>query len=447
MRIGGSGLSAGALAVLTALGAAAQIYGPAVMQGSELSASAAEHLESSLQKNPHDLNARAHLVGYYSAHAAQDPAMRGARLRQIEWLIKNEPATLLLRNPVAKLTPADFSAPYGGYLDLLRSAWQEQIDRRPEDAVVIENAVRSLGNAEVNSSDVGRMVGYLKRLRVLEPGDPEWALELAGLYALKLPLGMMPSARADAKQFAASARADLEHSGDAAVVGLAGIALWEGTRMQPYQAAFAPILQLSESLLRRATALNPKNPGWARVLDTPVSKTGAQFGKMLTDTVEESDLWPGGTVPAMSVPPGAVSAAGGINNGSGVYYSGPGSSAFTLLGPHSPLQMESLPPTAIGADCSVRFDGLIGRDGRVKNLQVTGFEHLNIPFVAVTRDAVRQMHFEPVSKGGQPVDVATHIDITCPKKVLTPTKVEKTVPPSKRRAAGGAGGVPGGGGD
>jgi TonB family protein len=123
-------------------------------------------------------------------------------------------------------------------------------------------------------------------------------------------------------------------------------------------------------------------------------------------------------------------------SGSGAYYAGPGSSISTTVGTRILLQLESLAPTVVGASCTVRFDALIGPDDRIKTLQVAGFEHLNIPFVAATRDALRGAQLAPANPN-RPVEVVTHIDLACPKQILAPTSVN--LPP-----AGVVGGVPGG---
>jgi len=66
------------LLALFAAGAAAQVFGPMLTQGGTLDAAAAEQLETSFQSNPRDVYARARLLGFYSAHAAQDHAHAGS---------------------------------------------------------------------------------------------------------------------------------------------------------------------------------------------------------------------------------------------------------------------------------------------------------------------------------------------------------------------------------
>jgi TonB family protein len=407
--------------VLAQLYGPAPIYGPAVAQGAGFSASATQQAEAALKTNPSDLTTRARLIGYYSAHAAQDPAARGERLNQIQWMIENQPDTFLLRHPTVILQRADFFPPYSERLQNFRHIWQDQIDRHPNDPVLIENAVRSLGRVDVFTSEARTMVDYLKRLRVLEPGDPEWALELAGTFGLGIPRGLAPGATPDAKQFAQFSRAELDKSTDAAVVGLAAGFLYESARMEPNQAVVAPMLTYCESLLRRAAALNPKNPKWLRLIDSPVPKNGAEESSAVMNSLDISDLWPGGVVAPIPVPDGGVTLPGGIDMSRVV------------------LQYEGLPFKTDG-NCSVRFEALIGTDGRVHALQVAGFEHINVPYIAQVRDALRRGRFPVQTSDGVPAAVVTNIDMKCSKEVKSISEIER----SDRPVSGVAGGVRGG---
>lgn len=392
------------VAMLAASLVAAQSYGPAVGQGSALTPAAAQQIETSLIANPHDLYARARLLGYYSSRAGQDPASRLGRLRQVEWLIENVPASLLLRNQAVQLRPSDFAPPYGAYLESLRTAWQKQVDQRPNDTIVIENACQSFAGVEFGLKDLrapsaaeylsgGTFAEYLKRLRRLEPGDPEWALDLAGIYWLALFRASVPGAPGDAKRLATIIQAELGKSDDVAVIAWTGLMLYQRQEISMG-------VTLGGPLLRRAAALNPKNLAWARALSAGAPNGQAEFSAALTTMLQETDLWPGGVVPMMTVPPGAIRMA-------------PADEAAR----RPPLMIE-LPPTVtvVGTACSARFDALIGRDGKIKNLQVVAFDHLSIPFIGAARDALRQAQYGRMLVDGQPVEVVTQIDVKCPTK-------------------------------
>ena len=402
---------------------AAQNYGPIISSGGALTAAAAEQLESSLRATPGDLNTRARLLGYYAAHAVQDPAARRARIEQVEWLVKNEPGSMILHNTAARLQPSDFTPPNNSSLDSLRAAWDDQVRQRPNDPLVFENAYFSTGNAEMAANGGERIEGWLKRLRAIEPGDPEWAFDLAGLYVLALTRSLAPGATPDAKRWTSSIQAGLEKSPDTAVVGLTGLMLYASFRMLPNQSATQaanPLLSFAEAMLRRAAEMNPKNPGWAGAFAAPPPKNAAELGAVYSGALRETDLWPGGVVRAMSLPPGAVRL-----------------SAAEEAAKRPPLGAIALQRTAIGSGCTAQFEALIGRDGRIKDIQVTGFEHLNIPFVSTERDALRQAQYPPVADGLQQVESVAQIDAKCPAQVAT--IIQDGLPP-----AGVVGGIPGG---
>jgi TonB family protein len=419
------GLFAGVILLLAAAGAAAETYGYALSQGIQLTADAAQQLEGSLHTNPGDLFARARLVGYYSAHAAHDSVMREARLRQIEWLIANAPECPVLHEPAARLQPTDFAAPYAGYEGTLRHAWQQQLDARPDDARVTENAYRSLGAVDARENTAEKSVPYLKRLRALEPGEPQWAADLATLYTFALLRGAAPGAPPAAKQFQAAVTAELEKSNDAAVVGYVGMAVYGGAIMAPAQQSpeRAAFVTLGESLLRRAAELNPKNPGWSRALSAAPPKTSAELSVLITGALSTSDLWPGGAVREMAVPPGAVRIPSDK-----LRLQGATASSRNIVDVHP------IPQAAVGAGCSVQFDVLVAADGRVERVEVAGFDRLNLPFEESERDWLRELKYQPTLANGSPVEVVARFDQKCPRSNAGTVGVVGGVP----------GGVPGG---
>lgn len=139
----------GTLAILASSLALAQAYEPLVNQGRTRTPAAAQQIQTSLRTSPHDLNARARLLGYYSSRPGKDLAARLAHLRQVEWLIENEPSSLPLRNRAARLQPFDFSDPYGSYRESLRGALRKQTGQHPDDSIVIEK-VEVLTEVTVN---------------------------------------------------------------------------------------------------------------------------------------------------------------------------------------------------------------------------------------------------------------------------------------------------------
>ena len=378
----------------------AQRYETLVNQGRSLTPAVAEQNEKALNANPSNVSLRAGLIGYYSFRALQDPAAREARLRHIDWLIHNDPASFLLRNPVARLQTSDFVSSTASLLESFRSAWRDQVNRYSTDPVVIENAAQSTGSLELNIDNGARWIEYLKRLRVLEPGDPEWALDLAGIYGLAITQGMAPGAPPDKKRFADATVTELQSSTDAALVGWTGLSLYEGVRRLSSQARTAQgvdaLAAVAESLLRRASSVNPRNPNWAAEINAPALSLGTR----LSSIVQVSDLWPGGVVPAIPVP------AGGTRL-----------SASEESAKRPRLILDTVPAN-LTANCSVRFNALLGTDGRIKTLQIIGFESLSIPFVGAERDALRQSQYPPVVVNEKPIEAVTEIEVKCPPQVV-----------------------------
>lgn len=166
--------------------------------------------------------------------------------------------------------------------------------------------------------------------------------------------------------------------------------------------------------------MNPKNPGWAAAFTAASPKNAAELAAAYSGALRETDLWPGGVVRPMSLPPGAVRL-----------------SAAEEAAKRPPLGAIALQRIAMGSGCTAQFEALIGRDGRIKDIQVTGFEHLNIPFVSAERDALRQAQYPPIAAGLQQVEAVAQIDTKCPAQV--PTIIQDGLPPR-----GVVGGIPGG---
>ena len=68
------------------------------------------------------------------------------------------------------------------------------------------------------------------------------------------------------------------------------------------------------------------------------------------------------------------------------------------------------PPLALQARIQgvVRFDIVIGKDGRVSNVQLVRGHPL---LVAAARDAVHQWVYKPTLLNGEPVEVVTSVDV------------------------------------
>lgn len=399
-----TGVMAGAMALGITFAGGAETYGNALNAGANITAGAAAQLESSVAAHPNDLFARASLLGYYTAKSAQDPRMREARLQQIEWLIENAPTCPVLHEKAAQLQPSDFAAPSKSSMEAFRTAWQREIDREPDDALVTENAYRSTEVVDARENGGRESIPYLKRLRELEPGDPQWAADLATIYGFAILRGEAPAGAVASREFENAAIGELEQSHDAFVVGFVGLSLYSASAtssvMDPKRGKFE---NLGQSLVRKAAELNPKNPAWSRVLKVPMPASGG--GLIITETVQESDLWPGGTVHEIAAPSAVRVRADKLR----------AVPQSVMIGGRKALEGHVVPQMAVGKVCSVTFDALIGPDGKVKRVEVAGFSHLNIPFAASERDWLRELSYEPTLVNGKAVDVITQFEKKCPQ--------------------------------
>ncbi|PYT35874.1 MAG: hypothetical protein DMG58_00910 [Acidobacteria bacterium] len=176
-------------------------------EGSKLSAAEAQDLEQQLVRDPEDIAARAKLISYYSWHAVSHP-----RLEHIFWFIE--------RHPESEIT-SYFGFPHlASQLDhdRAKALWLQQADAHHDDARVLANAARVVGE-----SDQFAQRDLLKRARDVDPSNPEWAKRLADVFARAISMSFWaPVVPPVDPGFAEAAKAELETSTDAVLVGTVG---------------------------------------------------------------------------------------------------------------------------------------------------------------------------------------------------------------------------------
>ena len=271
------GLLAFVLAVLPVQWTSAQQGRPVpyerfAREGYRIDKAAAEKLEVHLAGRPDDLETRARLLGFYfrAAFKIDGPeATIAARRRHILWLIEHRPAAEAAGLPQATIDPAGHRlADKDGYGQAAK-LWIEQAQRHGSDAAVLGNAARFF-----MLPDKVQAEGLLKQAQRAAPDDSRWPQQRGYLYALAV-LGLdminengLPRSHnpAEAKgEFARHARAELEKSQDAGMVGTAGMILWQyGVILEgmfrgsgrPLEVDYGP---LAEALLKKAQDLDPAN--------------------------------------------------------------------------------------------------------------------------------------------------------------------------------------------
>ena len=158
-------------------------------RGRGLSATEAAALEERLAANPQDLTARAQLVGYYHGNRRASPRRHA---EHVLWFIRNLPEAEVLGSAPARITPMFHP---DGYLEAKR-AWERLVRKEPDNVSILRHAANFHDAVEASLA-----AGLLAQAEALEPSNPEWARELAGLEwreARRFPEGRDPAGAARA---------------------------------------------------------------------------------------------------------------------------------------------------------------------------------------------------------------------------------------------------------
>jgi hypothetical protein len=252
-------------------------YASIAREGYRLTKVEAEALETALASNPDDLATRAKLLGFYFRGAVPlygPETTIAARRRHILWLIEYHPGSEVSQLSEATIDAAGNAlADEDGYAEAAK-LWTQQAQRSGNDAAVLGNAARFF-----QLSDKEQAAALLKGAQRAAPQDAQWSGRLGYLYAIGI-LGVdminqngLPTSHSPAESksaFAAHARAELERSTDANVVGAAGSVLGQyGLMMgamfrERFAVDYAP---LAETLMLKAQQLDPANPQWPLALE------------------------------------------------------------------------------------------------------------------------------------------------------------------------------------
>jgi TonB family protein len=239
----------------------------------------------------------------------------------------------------------------------------------PTDARVLGNAASFVGEKDQFAQE-----DLFKRARGVDPSNPEWAQRLAFVFARAIAMSFWaPGDPSVDSSFAVAAKAELETSTDAVLVGTVGELLTGGAPGGgPPQ---LPQLDYAEHLLNRAQSLDASNLEWSSAL----TRLRA----------------------ARENPPAPPPASGvqRIRVGAAVQQS-------NLLRQVDPVY----PALARQARIQgvVRFNVVIAQDGHVSNITLINGHPLLVP---AAQEAVKQWTYRPTLLNGDPVEVATVIDV------------------------------------
>src|SRR5215467_12689201 len=277
-------LSAGVLCVNAAAAglpesakAANELHQAILAEGWHTSAAEAAQLESQLASHPQDVAARTRLISYYYQQMIAEP-----RTRHILWLIENHPEAEVFRiaPDVSSCEVTWHGLNSVADRDKARALWLQQLERFSSDTAVLANAAQAL--------PVEESIGFVRRLRLLEPSNPVWIVNLASVYARAVRdvfYASRPTARrafsgpvryramwqmqlpGAGPELAEKLKSELETSSDAALVGETGELLVEqlvvlGEQEQPQEVVKSAAF--GKQFLERARRLDPNNPEWGR---------------------------------------------------------------------------------------------------------------------------------------------------------------------------------------
>ncbi len=332
-------------------------------EGSKLSAAEAQELEEQLARGSDDLTIRGKLISYYYAHSMANP-FREHVYRLIEQHPESRVALYYSRLHLGSSADSEH----------IKALWLQEAAAHPENAPVLANAASYIGDKDQFAEE-----DLLKRARQIDPSNPEWVKLLADLLAraiFRSFVDQTPVVPHVEPTFTDAAKAELETSTDAILVGTVGEFLASGPPggRLPAQAQ----IDFAEHLLNRSQALGPDDPEWPAAL---------------------ARLHAAREIPTAG--PAAPSSNGvqRIRVGTAVQQS-------NLLQHLDPVY----PPLARQARLQgvVRFNVIIGKDGHMANILLISGHPLLVP---AAQEAVKQWVYRPTLLNGDPVEVATVVDV------------------------------------
>jgi len=332
-------------------------------EGSKLSAAEAQELEAEIAGGADELTTRGELISYYHSHNMPDPFRE-----HVYWLIEH--------HPEAEFSVYASNMQLGSALDAehLKTLWQNAVAAHAYNAQVVANAAQYIGETDQFLEEE-----LLKHARQLEPSNPQWLKLLADLLTRAMSRSfqdqtpVVPHVEAT---FANAAKSELETSTDALLVGTVGEFLASGPpggrSPDPAQTEFA------EHLLNRAQTLGPDNPEWPAALERLHAA---------------HEIIPEQPATAASRTVQRIRVGGQVAQSNLIQQAVPAYPALAKL-----ARIQGL----------VRFNVIIGKDGHIGNMTLISGHPL---LIEAAQEAVKQWVYRPTLLNGDPVEVATVVDV------------------------------------
>jgi TonB family protein len=363
-----------------------------------LSPAEVTQLEGAIRANPSDTATRLRLLRFYSAFAPMNGGARSPyqhdRLAHILYWIENTPSDPTLSSDLMYVPSV--GGPYADPADhaAVRDAWIRAVERQPKNADVLLNATRFLYREHPDDAEQ-----MLSRALDQDPANRRIAANLGFLYALDI-LGLSSPdgtqglrTGAERQRLQERARAELERSRNVFVLAGAGTALPNLLPRTPearVPSGGQSVFELASRLMARARELGPNQPELRGPM--PLIREFQEFQRAEAPSMsgqvrsDPEGQRPSSTPSAIRVG-GAVQAAKLVEKPEAVY-----------------------PPMAMQARIqgTVRFNVIIGADGRLENATLISGHPLLVPAAI---EAVRTYRYQPTLLNGTPVQVITQVEV------------------------------------
>jgi beta-lactamase regulating signal transducer with metallopeptidase domain len=221
-----------------------------------ITAAQASAFELQLSRNPEDEATCTLLLRYYWKHGMEEP-----RIALVLWLIDHHPESSLHGHETAGIFQSD-RLDHPGDPDAFAEAskrWWTQVSEHPQDARVLGNAARALGEGSIRNE-----IDLLKRARAIDPARR--TKPLASLYSELLVWNTtIGNARPPQDPaLAAQIRNELQTSTDVTLVGAVALnvvelAVRKSTGHEGGSWDFPALRSLATDLVSRAETLDPQN--------------------------------------------------------------------------------------------------------------------------------------------------------------------------------------------
>ena len=361
--------------------------------------------EAKLLANPADKDTRLRLLRHYMTFAPSQAGVRSpfqaARFGHVLYLIENFPS-----DPISASTLTYVPSEFGPFADAgdhatVGNAWTRAVDQFPGNANVLVNTARFLYRE--NPDEAERL---LSRAVDREPTNRRIAANLGFLYAMDI-LGMMspagpPVGRTELERgrLREHATNELDRSRNVFVLAGAGTALpnlFPRTEQARTQNGDRAVFEMASSLMSRARELDPQEIELRGPM--PLIREFEEFQETETTSMRHETVRPmlGSTIavrPGEAIlPPAAIRIGGNVQ------------AAKFVEKPEAVY-----PPAAMAARIQgiVRFNVVIGQDGRVENATLQSGHPLLVPAAV---EAVRRYRYQPTLLNGTPVKVISQVDV------------------------------------